>query len=79
MKENAAAKARRYVGEGRLVIRELHEQDGTALADCRGDGAIYSLGYDEQGWWCSCAARARCSHLIALGLVCALEPREAQR
>jgi hypothetical protein len=72
-RENAAAKGRRYIAEGRLVVRYL-DDDG-ARADCRGDGAIYSLGY-ERGWWCSCAAKGRCSHLYALGLVTALEPRE---
>ena len=73
-RENAREKGRRYVAEGRLVIRELDE--GSAVADCRGDGAVYSLGYDAHGWWCSCAAKGRCSHLYALGLVTALEPRE---
>jgi hypothetical protein len=72
-------KARRYVSEGRLIVRQLDEEGGTAGADCRGDGQIHSLGYDDRGWWCSCAAKGRCSHLLALGLVSALEPREAQR
>ena len=72
-------KARRYVSEGRLIVRQLDEEGGTAGADCRGDGAIYSLGFDARGWWCSCPAKCRCAHLLALGLVCALEPREAQR
>ena len=77
MRENAAAKGRRYVSEGRLVVRQLDEEGGVVVADCRGDGAIHSCGYDERGWWCSCAAKGRCSHLHALGLVCAVEPREA--
>jgi hypothetical protein len=76
VRENAAMKARRYVSEGRLIVRQLDEEGGTAPADCRGDGAIYSLGFEARGWWCSCAAKGRCSHLLALGLVCALEPRE---
>jgi hypothetical protein len=76
-RENALAKGRRYVSEGRLVIRSLDEDGGTAQADCRGDGAIYTLGYDDLGWFCSCAALGRCAHLHALGLVTALEPREA--
>jgi hypothetical protein len=78
-RESAIEKGRRYVSEGRLIVRELQEHDGTALADCRGDGAVWSLGRDERGWWCSCPARGRCAHLYALGLVTALEPRtEAQ-
>lgn len=60
----------------RLIVRELHDHDGTVLADCRGDGAIWTLGRDPSGWFCSCPARGRCTHLYALGLVCALEPRE---
>lgn len=79
MRESAPAKGRRYVAEGRLVIRELHEHDGTVVADCRGDGAIWSLGRDKHGGFCSCPARGRCAHLYALGLVTALEPREASR
>jgi hypothetical protein len=73
MRESAQAKGRRYVVEGRLVVRSL--DDASAVADCRGDGAIYSLGYDERGWWYSCAAKGRCAHLLALGLVTALEPQ----
>lgn len=77
MRENALAKGRRYVAEGRLVIRELDEEAGFARAECRGDGAIWALGYEkgDRGWWCSCPARGRCSHLYALGFVSALEPR----
>jgi hypothetical protein len=75
-RESAIEKGRRYISEGRLIVRELHEHDGTALADCRGEGAVWSLGRDERGWWCSCPVRGRCAHLYALGLVCAVEPRE---
>jgi hypothetical protein len=73
-REDFRAKGRRYVAEGRLV-RSL--DDDVCVADCRGDGAIYSLGYDSRGWFCSCAALGRCAHLFAFGLVTALEPREA--
>jgi hypothetical protein len=75
-RENAQAKGRRYIGEGRLVISELDEDAGVVQADCRGDGAIWTLGHDERGWWCSCPALGRCAHLYALGLVTALEPRK---
>ena len=78
MSENAVAKGRRYVSEGRLIIRALDEHGGTVQADVRGDGAIWSCGRDERGaWYCSCPALRRCAHLHALGLVVALEPREA--
>jgi hypothetical protein len=59
-----------------VLCRARLEDGGIAQADCRGDGAIYTLGYDERGWWCSCAAMGRCAHLHALGLVTVLEPRE---
>lgn len=61
VRENAASKARRYLGDGRV----------------RGDGAAWSTGRDEHGWFCTCPARGRCAHLIAVGLIVALEPREA--
>ena len=73
----AIEKGRRDVSEGRLIVREPNEHDGTVVADCRGDGAVWSLGRDERGWFCSCPTRGWCAHLFALGLVCALEPREA--
>lgn len=67
MRENAQAKARRYLAEGRLVVR--HVDDRTALAECRGDGATWPLGFEDGGWWCACPARGRCAHELALGLV----------
>ncbi len=77
---NAVEKGRRYLSEGRLVVRELDEHAGVVVADCRGDGAIWACGRDESGrWWCQCPARTRCAHLYALGLVVALEPREERR
>ena len=77
VRESAAVKARRYLAEGRLVVRELDERAGTVRASCRGDGAVYGLGRDARGWSCSCPAVGRCAHLLALGLVVALGPREA--
>lgn len=80
MREDAAAKGRRYLGEGRLVVREFDEYGGTVTADVRGAGAIYTVGRDERGRWsCDCPARGRCAHLEALRLVVALEPREGIR
>ena len=77
--ENAAAKGRRYVSEGRLVLRQFDEHAGTVQADVRGGGAIYSCGRDERGWFCNCAAVTdNCCHLHALRLVVALEPRETR-
>jgi hypothetical protein len=78
-RENAAEKAKRILVEGSLVVREMDEHGGTVATDCRGDASIHNLGRDSRGWFYSCKARGRCSHLLALGLVVALEPREAQR
>jgi hypothetical protein len=75
-RENAAAKGRRYVSEGRLVVRTLDEAAGVVEADCRGTGAIWACGRDSRGWYCACRAFGTCSHLHALMLVVALEPRE---
>lgn len=66
--ESAATKARRYLSEGRLTIWSVAQDE--VRARCRGQGELYELGLDyEEGWWCTCAAGTRCSHLIALQLV----------
>jgi hypothetical protein len=72
-RENAAAKGRRYLTEGRLVVHEVDEQAGTCRASCRGGGAIYRCGRDSAGWFCTCPARATCAHLVALQSVVAVE------
>jgi uncharacterized Zn finger protein len=76
-RENAHAKGRRLLAEGRLQVLDVNEYDGTALAKCRGDSAaMYVVGRDEAGrWTCSCRALGRCSHIVALQLVVVLEPR----
>jgi hypothetical protein len=39
-------------------------------ATCRGDsGTVYNLGHNGKGWGCTCPAKGRCSHLVALQLV----------
>jgi hypothetical protein len=78
MRENVQAKAQRYLGEGRIVIRELDEYAGTLLADARGSGSVYGVSRDERGRWrCDCATRGpKCCHILAVKLVTALEPRE---
>jgi len=70
MRENARAKGRRYLAEGRLVVREAG--GARIVATCRGAGAEHRLGCDEDGlWWCTCPAHGRCAHLVALQLVTA--------
>ena len=68
-RESAAAKARRYLGEGRLTVEFAVGRE--IRASCRGGRAVYALGLDsERGWWCSCPARGiGCAHLRALELV----------
>lgn len=73
MRENAAAKARRYLTEGRLVVSLVHAD--RVRATCRGDGRIYELNVDNDTWTCSCDAKGRCSHLLALGSVIAVKER----
>jgi uncharacterized Zn finger protein len=75
MSENADAKGARYLTEGRLRLIQVDEDDGIVMAECRGDGRMYTLGYDERGWHCDCPALGRCSHLKALGRVVVIEPR----
>ena len=69
MRENATAKGRGYVGEGRLLVD--HVANGDVRARCRGDGAVYRLTVRDGRWTCDCPALGRCSHLYALGLVVA--------
>lgn len=70
MRESASTKARRYLTEGRLIVR--HVEGSNVRAVCRGDGTLYRLGFSaEHGWACDCPARRRCAHLMALGLVVA--------
>ena len=68
-RENAETKARRYLTEGRLIIERVDV--GRVEATCRGDAAVYRLGYVNGRWVCSCPASGRCAHLLALGLVVA--------
>lgn len=62
-------KARRYLAEGRLIVRQVSGDHVAAV--CRGDGAMYRLGHDpDLGWHCTCPARRdACAHLHALRLV----------
>jgi uncharacterized Zn finger protein len=74
VKENAQDKGRRLLTEGRLLIVSVVEH-GKIHAKCRGDsGEVYDLGFDPRGngrWGCTCPAKGKCSHLVALQLVTA--------
>lgn len=67
MRESAEQKGRRYLVEGRLVVR--YAAGSTVRASCRGTGATHEVGFARGQWLCSCPARTRCSHLVALMLV----------
>jgi hypothetical protein len=73
--ESIAAKGARYLVESRLVVRRVDKH--AVVADCRGNGAVYSLGHNGAGWFCSCPARRDCAHLEALRRVVAVELRES--
>lgn len=70
MREDAPTKARRYLTEGRIIVTGVGTETITAL--CRGDGVVYQLGWNAtDDWLCDCKAMSpRCSHLLALKLVC---------
>lgn len=68
-RENAEAKGRRYLLEGRLLVELVDAQ--AIRARCRGNGKVYRLGYDAERWYCDCPAIGACSHLVALRLVTA--------
>ena len=77
MRESAEAKGRRYLIEGRLIIRSIDSE--TIRATCRGSGEEYEVGFDPGGWWCSCPALGRCCHLLALQLVTLVPTRARLR
>jgi hypothetical protein len=75
-RENIAAKAQRYLCEGRIRVLRCNDDEGTILADVRGTGAIYVTECDDERWRCNCSARGECCHVLALKFVTAFEPRE---
>ncbi len=77
MRENAAAKARRLLAEGRVTVRSIGVDEIVAVV--RGDSAReYEVRWDPAGWSCPCEAGRACSHVQAVKLV-VLEPIGARR
>jgi uncharacterized Zn finger protein len=74
-RENAEAKGRRYLVEGRVTVLEVDTDRISARV--RGDGQVWWCGWNPgQRWWCRCPARTdRCAHLTALRLVTLVSPR----
>lgn len=67
-RENIETKGRRYLIEGRLHVRYCAPDRIQAF--CRGTEETHRLGWEPRyGYGCSCAAKGRCSHLVALQLV----------
>ena len=76
MSENAEAKGRRYLVEGRLEVQRVDSE--SVLARCLGDeGDFYRVHWDEERrWTCSCPAFGpRCAHVLALARVVRKPPR----
>jgi SWIM zinc finger len=64
-REGASQKATRYLAEGRLTVTRVDSEH--VEARCRGSGAVYRVSWNaSEGWTCSCEARGRCAHLLAL-------------
>ena len=77
MRENAAAKGRRLLVEGRVMVH--FAVGGLVEADVRGDsGSVYRVIHSPGKWSCPCEARGRCSHVAAVMLISAV-PVEARR
>lgn len=72
-RENAAAKADRYLLEGRIVVLSVQPGDHVRAA-ARGDGRVHRMTWKAGLWRCSCPARTdQCSHLRALRRVVAID------
>ncbi len=77
MRENAEDKGRRYLVEGHVIVTSVARS--TVAASVRGDGVVHQVRHDStRGWSCTCPARGRCSHLLAVGLVIGLREHSAE-
>lgn len=66
-RENAETKGRRYLIEGRVVLRVV--RPGFVDAIVRGSDKFYEVSLRNGFWTCNCFAKGRCSHLVAVQLV----------
>jgi hypothetical protein len=79
--ENAAAKARHYLSEGRLTVRQV-DRSGVVAVVCGHSGLVYRVesSPDLGGWLCNCPAHIdQCAHLTALRLGHGRQPEENPR
>lgn len=77
-REDVQTKARRLLVEARLIVTAVNPTASTVNAIARGEGHLYRMRYDPLvGWSCSCPNRSdRCSHLLALRSIVAVDLRE---
>jgi uncharacterized Zn finger protein len=68
-RELVAEKARRYLGEGRVIVTDAGP--GHVTASVRGDGAMWWVAYDAGEWACTCPNRTTCVHRRAVRLITA--------
>lgn len=66
-RETVDGKARRLLAEGRVLISDGGRK--RVLASVAGESAVYVVAYSAGSWWCSCPARGRCAHRVAVELV----------
>ena len=68
-KENAPTKAMRYLVEGRCIV--THVDADRVAARVRGR-EVYDVEFAPgRGWSCTCPARGRCAHRLAVAHVVA--------
>ena len=70
MRESVETKAERYLIQGRVSI--VSADDRSITASVKGDSGHYTAARNHSRWACSCPARGRCCHLLALQRVCSL-------
>ena len=69
--ETEHEKARRYLADGRLTIRQFNRAAVVAFVVGEHSGLTYRTEWDpDTGWTCNCISRERlCAHIRALRLV----------
>ncbi len=71
-RENAYDKGRRYLCEGRVIVRRVDETGIEATV--RGTGELYKVAWSRSAHWrCNCQSVAWCSHMYAVAL-CTVRP-----
>jgi hypothetical protein len=74
--ETTAAKACRYLLAGALTVTRVAGDVVDAVIEA--DTGTYQLGRDPARWHCTCPARGRCSHVLALRMVTVRRPGRSE-